>query len=352
MRRLVAIIFATLVAGCGVSSGDGFAELSSPTSTPVAARRGTLIADGCSLDPWQEHVLAADSTAKVIQEVVFLCALPLPDGQVNPTDDSGRAAFAAQVKALSSRYTVHLGVSFTDGSGYRYDGEKTATELADDKWRATTIASLRLFVATVGVSGVQLDFQKLPSRARAGLNLFAGELRAALVGQQIGLMLPPPDVAEGFDVPTLAKHVDRVRSMTLDFSDPGAGPVADPGWMVDTYRTVRAACGPTVAMDLAYPLFGTDVGPKGGRNVTYHEALGLAFFHRATPARGPTGALSFAWTDSAGGPHQTWYDDSQSTLWAMRALDDAKVPGDVGIVFYGFGAEDPETFPLLARARR
>ena len=351
MRRFVCLLFA-MIAGCGVPSGDGFAELSSPTTAPLVPRRGTLITDGCALDPWQERVLATDSTSLVVKEVVFLCALPLRDGQVNPTDASGRAAFAEQVTALSPRYTVQLGVSFTDGSGYRYDGEQTATELADEKWRTATVASLQGFVTATGVAGLELDFQKLPSRARADLNLFAIALRGALVGKQIGLMLPPPDVAQGFDVPTLAKYVDRVRSMTLDFSEPEAGPVADPGWMLDTYRSVRALAGPTVTMDLAYPLFGTDMGPKGGRWVSWFEAQGLAQFRRATPVRGPTGALHYGWTDDAGGAHQTWYDDAQSTLWALHALDDAKLPEDVGLVFYGFGSEDPALFGTLAKARR
>ena len=70
--------------------------------------------------------------------------------------------------------------------------------------------------------------------------------------------------------------VDRLRIMTLDYSDPEAGPVADPGWTMDSYRFVRGFAGPTVALDIAYPLYGIDTGPKGGRLVSFVEAQGLA----------------------------------------------------------------------------
>ena len=100
-RVSVLLVSALSLVGCGISSGDGFAELASPSTTPLVARRGTVIADGCSLDPWQAQTLAADATAKVVQEVVFLCALPLEDGRVGPLDAGARKALVEQALGLS-----------------------------------------------------------------------------------------------------------------------------------------------------------------------------------------------------------------------------------------------------------
>ncbi|MBK7401293.1 MAG: hypothetical protein IPJ34_34825 [Myxococcales bacterium] len=348
-RVSVLLVSALSLVGCGISSGDGFAELASPSTTPLVARRGTVIADGCSLDPWQAQTLAADATAKVVQEVVFLCALPLEDGRVGPLDAGARKALVEQVAALHPRYKVRIGASFTDGTGYRFDPAQLDKQLGDPLFRDAAAKSL-LDLARLA-DGVELDLQKVPSTAKANLTVFVAGLRSVLGPTHLGMLLPPPGSDAGFDLPALGKSVDRLRIMTLDYSDPEAGPVADPGWTMDSYRFVRGFAGPTVALDIAYPLYGIDTGPKGGRLVSFVEAQGLAALYGQTPARGPTGALHFGWTDAQGGAHTTWYDDANSTLWALHALDDAKLPDDVGVVYYALGTEDPALFSTLARAR-
>lgn len=334
--------------GCGINSGDGFAELAWPSETPLVARRGTVVADGCSLDPWQAQTLDAKATATVVQEVVFLCALPLADGRVGPLDAGARKELAAQVALLRPRYKVRIGASFTDGTGYRFDPAQLAAQLADPVFRDTAAKSLR-DLGAIG-DGIELDIQKVPASAKADLTAFVAGQKSALGAVHLGMLLPPPGSDAGFDLAALDKSVDRLRVMTLDYSDPEAGPVADPGWTLDSYRAVRAFA-KGAAIDVAYPLYGIDTSKKGGRMVSYVEAQGLAALFRVSPERGPTGALHFSYTDAGGELHTTWFDDAGSTLWALHALDDGGLPVDVGIVYYALGAEDPALFSTLARAR-
>ncbi len=88
------------------------------------------------------------------------------------------------------------------------------------------------------------------------------------------------------------------------------------------------------------------------RAVTYLEARGLAATAGARLARGPTHALTFSWSDAQGVPHVVWFDDAVSTTQALAGFRPEVLPADVGVVFYGLGAEDPALFPALARAMR
>ena len=103
-------------------------------------------------------------------------------------------------------------------------------------------------------------------------------------------------------------------------------------------------------VDVAFPLYGVDFGPSGQRLVTFLEAVGLAQTESVAVGRGPTYVPAFAYTDIDGKAHQVWFDDSASTLVALRAYDPQTLPSAVGIVFYGLGAEDPSLWKDISEA--
>jgi spore germination protein YaaH len=81
--------------------------------------------------------------------------------------------------------------------------------------------------------------------------------------------------------------------------------------------------------------------------VTYLEAFGVASLAQVRIERGPTGAPFFTWRDGAG-PHVTWFDDAESTARGLGAWTHDVLPPDVGVLFYGLGAEDPRLWDELA----
>ena len=97
-------------------------------------------------------------------------------------------------------------------------------------------------------------------------------------------------------------------------------------------------------MDIAYPLYGSDFGPRGVRSVTYADAIAT----RAPIARGPTGAPFVTWIGFNGESHQTWFDDAESTGFALGAWAPPALGEDIGVLFYGLGAEDPTLWDRLA----
>lgn len=49
-----------------------------------------------------------------------------------------------------------------------------------------------------------------------------------------------------------------------------------------------------------------------------------------------------------GEQHQLWFDDAESTGRALGAWSYDVLPSDVGVLFYGLGAEDPALFNRLS----
>jgi spore germination protein YaaH len=163
----------------------------------------------------------------------------------------------------------------------------------------------------------------------------------------------PPSVTNPSDIPggdsfsrtELAPFVDRMRIMTLDFSEAEPGPTTDPGWAVDAVRFAKADF---ANVDISYPLYGTDWGPRGRRSATYHEARAISAIGGAVIERGPTGALFMKYKSFDKEQHEMWFDDAESTGRALGAWSYDVLPADVGVLYYGLGAEDPGLFDKLA----
>lgn len=357
VRRAVALVGLALALGataCAFEDG----QVGGSAQGDLAAlprRRVTVLADTCVLDDAQKSALARKETRRVVSEVLLLCLVPQADGTVAPADPSGRAALQALTSDLHALgYKVSYGVAFTDESGQRFDGPQTAGWLSKPEWRASVVTAVEQ--ASRNADGVDLDLEKLPDGARAPLTAFAQELGRAVRGTRRLSIFVPPSVStpsdlpggEAYDVPALAQAADRLRVMTLDFSDREPGPTVDPGWAVDAVRLARARSA-GVPVDVAYPLYGAEFGPRGVRGLGYLEARGIAATYGATIARSPTGAPFFDYTSVEGERRAVWFDDAESTLRALRGWSGGVVEDDVGVLFWGLGGEDPALFGELAR---
>lgn len=347
LAAVVCALVSSLALGCFTSSGDEVDSATLRGETSLPARAGTVIVDGCVIDPWQRSTLAGPGARRVLQEVILLCLVPRLDGTVGPRDPSAQRHLASLVADLKTDgYRVHFGVAFTDESGQRYDGTQTSTFLADPAWRARFRDTL--LAALAPADGVELDLQGLPSAARASVTALVTEVAQAVrPGKRLNVFVPP-SVAVPSDLPggeafsrvELGRQVDRLRVMTLDFSEQAPGPTIDPGWAVDAVRVARAEA---PAVDVAYPLYGTDFGPRGRRPTTYFEAIAMASLAGVPIERGPTTAPFLRYT-LFGEAHEMWFDDTDSTARALAAWTHDVLPPDVGVVFYGLGAEDPSLF--------
>lgn len=355
LKTLLAPCFAALLFACGADSGETSGTIGLKAEGLLPNRVSSVVVDGCVLDAWQRSTLAGGGAKRVLRggDVILLCLVPREDGTVGPRDPSAKAAISALIGELKSEgYRVHLGVSFTDETGQRYDGGQTRAFLAAPAWRRRFLETIDS--AAEAADGIELDLQKLPDDARADLTRFVIDVSAQVrPRKRLGIFIPPSVTTpsdlpggEAFQRLELAPHVDRMRVMTLDFSETVPGPTIDPGWAVDAVRLAQYA---TPNLDVSFPLYGIDFGPRGVRGVSYNEAIAAAAPSGGKVFRGPTQAAFVSWTGFGGEQHQTWFDDAESTAivlggWAPPVLD-----LNVGVLFYGLGAEDPKLWDSLAR---
>lgn len=346
-------LFSFLGVACAGPSGEDVSTVGLRAETPLPARHGTVIVDGCMLDTWQRATLAAPATRRVISEVVMLCLVPRVDGTVGPRDPSALAQIDGLAKELKGYgYQFDLAISFTDETGQRYDGQQQKTFMADPKWRAQLTSTLIPLMTPA--DGIDIDFGgELPFDARASLTALVTEVSNVVRPARKLAVHVPPSVTIPSDLPNgeafsrteLAKVVDRFRVMTLDFSVGDPGPTIDTGWAVDA---ARLALGDFPNVDISYPLYGTDFGPRGSRSVTYLEAMGTAATTHTPIGRGASGAPFFSFVNEENERHTIWFDDADSTALALGAWTYEVLSPRVGIVFYGLGAEDPTLFERLS----
>jgi len=339
------------VLGCSGSS-EHVSSVGQGLDVPLPSRPGTVVVDGCVVDPWQRSTLAGRGARRVLQEVVLLCLVPREDGTVGPRDKSARLKLAETVQDLRREgYRVHLGVAFTDESGQRYDGAQTATQIADPAWRARFVDTLPEAVG--GADGVEIDLQLLPPQSRPAVTALVTATAAAMrPAKRLGVFVPPSVTSpsdlpggEAFSRVELGALVDRLRVMTLDYSEGSPGPTIDPGWAVDAARLALGDVPDRV--DIAYPLYGLDFGPRGLRPTTHADAIATATYSRSPIERGPTTAPFIRYQGFGGESHQLWFDDLESTSRALAAWNGDVLPLTMGVVFYGLGAEEASLFERL-----
>ncbi len=364
--RVVAVVVGCLgVAGCG-GGRDGYGHdgaFGPEVGLPIPVRTVSIVAEGCNLDPWQMAALQEPETQRLATQVILVCPTIRSTGEVAPVDAASRATLAATISAVRSLgYSARLGVTMgDDGTTFPvpYSAAETTAAFASATWQASVSQALLPFAAMA--DGIEMDLLGMPGAVRPQMTeLFALLDTTLRKTAPLGLMAPPStmspsDTAGGdaFDLAQIAPHVDRIRMMTLDYSNgSGPGPDIDPSWAAASAAFAQSLV--SVPVDIAFPLYGTDFSPLGTRFVSYDEARAIAAEQHITlgnDARdSASGELSFTWTDDANIGHQTWFEDGVSASVTLNAWTPPTVPASVGVLLYGLGAEDPALWPTLARS--
>lgn len=354
-RGLGAVAVTLALSAC---AGEGHAVVDDAQLPTFAKRRATLLVEGCSLDAGQTSTLEGAATRSLVSDVVVVCAKLRESGVVAPVDDAARDALASTLAAVKKRgYRAFVGVTFgTDLVDFPdpYPPEVTIARLADEGFRARAAANIAALAA--GGDGIDLFFMDLPREVRTTFPLLAGLVADELHARgpaSLEIVAPPSavDLEGAYDLGALSGAAARFRLMTLDFSCCGAppGPSIDTGWAVDVARAARDASRGR-GVDVAYPLYGTDWSELGSRPISYADAHVLAEAHGEPVDRSVAGELTFTFEDESHHHHETWCPDRVSTVRALAAW--SAMPSDVGVVFYGLGAEDPRLFTALAEHAR
>jgi spore germination protein YaaH len=243
-------------------------------------------------------------------------------------------ANAADVKAHSTKQLVTV-----SGGGAPLDALATSASN-----RAAAVSVLTTFVAQVGFSGVDIDFEGMSSAATyAGYLSFLSELGTALHQQNLTLEICAPPIANATDqgeIPFRYEDiaplpVDAVEVMAYDYmigdSPNGAGdPIAPNAWVSDVVAWTFAKMGDPSRVVVGVPSYGYH-GVTGAFTVTdttYAETSALAGFATATPL---VGSFEMSWASSG----TSYVYVSASGLDQERALIASKGAVAVSVWFLG-----------------
>jgi spore germination protein YaaH len=260
-------------------------------------------------------------------------------------------------------YAVTLAADFVTDNGNVFDGNETAQELATSGWSA--MVATNIAGAAEGADEIDLDLELLPASARENVTQLVTLVAAAVhPNKKLGVFLPPAtmtpsDVPGGdaFDIATIAQSADRFRVLTVDYAGTAAGttpgPTLDSGWAVDAVRFAVTYTS-TVPVDVSFPLYGNDFTTSSqaipARSATFLDAVGLAQTYAQTPQRAATQELVLEYTDDTLATHELWYSDATSAVTTLGAWDYTTLPSNIGVVFYGLGAEDPALWDAVSKA--
>ena len=326
--------------------GCGDAQL--PDS--VKRRSGTVLVDGCGLDSFQETSLLSDNTRAVVSEIILLC-LYVRDDLASPLAPADRRSLTETVTQLHQRgYRVQLAV--TTGEPVTQTPSKLEALLRDPARRALLTSSVVDYSSLV--DGVVIAPPQLSNGSESAFRTWLGELTSALPSLRVSLFSPPssesPSDIPGGDAISLSalrSQLAQVYLMTLDLHccDGTPGPTTASDWIANVALFAKPLLGAT-PLSIALPLYGTHYGAKTQREVSYLEAVGLAGAEHIQILRDESGALHFDYTDSSGALAHVYFDDAHSTLQTLSNLDQT-VPAEVGVLYYGVGAEDPALWATL-----
>lgn len=347
----IALLFSLSgVVGCG----------NAPDDEPLKPRRAAVLVEGCTLDDWQHATLSAVETTQVLDEVVLRCLVLRQDGSIAPTDSAARSALRTLTAALQAHgYQVGLAVTAQTDDGVEHTPAQLLGILSDPSLRSR--ATSELVSLAPSANFLDLALPPLPDSGRGVMTLWATELSAALRPMtRLGYFAPPltqepSELAGGgaVDLRALAPSFDRIRLLTTDYSccEQVAGPTTEPGWVTEVAQFVQNRIGVVrPEIDITLPLYGVDFSKRGQRPVSYLEAIGVAQHNGRQIMRAAGGSLHFDWTEPSGAQHELWFDDAAATIGHQRRFDPS-IESNVGILYYGLGAEDPALFGELSRRR-
>ncbi|MFT4027875.1 MAG: glycosyltransferase [Novosphingobium sp.] len=270
-------------------------------------------------------------------------------GQVDPANGRLIAApdpvLQSIIRTRAHRWQV-LGM-VQNLSHDKWDGEGMAQVLRDPRKTAALIDGTLNWVRSQGWHGAVFDIENVPAGALPAYRAMLTQAHGRFQKAGLTLAATVPVGEPGWDLPQLARAVDKVMVMDYDLHWQGgeAGPIAPQDWFVRQLGLARAAI-PAEKLIVAIGSYGYDWHDGTADALTVNEAWLAAHDSGAMPVFDPaSGNSGFAYSDE-GRKHTVWLMDAATNWNQLNALK-----GVGGVALWRLGSEDPGFWEALAAVR-
>ena len=220
--------------------------------------------------------------------------------------------------------------------------------LGDQGAESRLIQALAAQVRSLGLAGVNLDFEGVPGSDQSALTSFSAQLAAALHGEGAGLSVDVVPHAPGalnsasaaYDDAALASAADRLVVMTYDqhFAPDDPGPVAGLDWQAEELAGTLQGV-PRGKAVLGIPLYARRWSGDQVTALDYPTAIARALAEPAVSYDYDFSAASPVLRSDPGGvATELWFDDADSLLRKIGAVSRL---GLAGVAAWRAGFEDP-----------
>jgi len=282
------------------------------------------------------------------------------DGSVIPYGPCYDAAAARQAAGeLQARGVKVLALLHNMSLGQPYDTRTIFHAIiTSPERRCTLISNIVALVRDMGFDGLNLDTEFIRPADREHFTAFVAELSAALRAE--GFLVtadvpakthddPSHSWSGGFDLESLAPHLDLVAVMTYDEhgSVTAAGPVASIGWVRSVMEYTTAIIPrEKILLGLAGHAYDWIKGSTRPRYTWYGGVMAAAEDSAASPSwDGESCTPYLRYRDPSTGKHrEAWFENRDSYACKLDVVEEFQLGG---VCLWRLGLEDPGLWPLL-----
>jgi len=241
-------------------------------------------------------------------------------------------------------------------SGDNFSPEIARAVVSDPVVRDRTIANVIAVARQQGLSGINVDLERIPPDQRENYTAFVRLLYNAAKAEGLQLTLSVPgktyddttSIWEGaFDYRALGAYADYVAVMAYDEHLPGlpAGPVASYGWVRQVAQYAASQIPPHKVL-LGLGAYGYEwiQGTTQGRALSASGAMALAEEYGAAVQWDAEAQVPYFTYVRDGVPRIVYYEDARSTAVKLSLVRDY---GLGGVAIWRLGLEDPAIWSVL-----
>jgi spore germination protein YaaH len=237
-----------------------------------------------------------------------------------------------------------------------FNGTVVANVLSTDVSREAHAQAIFNLVTSKGWSGIDIDYEAVPTTSRANFTAFINTLAAKLhsAGKKLSVTVyAKTSDSQNWNGPgaqdwaALGTPADSIKLMAYDYhwATSAAGDITPLAWL-DSVVTYAESAIPSAKVIVGLPWYGYDWQGTSGAGVVYDQAMNLATANAASVSHDADGEATFSY----GGTHTVYFQDA-SSFSRKTDLIKQKHPNVGGFAAWRSGSEDPAFWNVISTLR-